>query len=163
MKGMEIAKKFFEEVGVPMIDNKFVEYKKFMAIGLVGEGSECFGFDDEFSKDHDFGPGFLIWLPQYIFDEIGIELQREYDALQNSFLGFRRVTTRYAQGRVGVTSIESFYKKYTNFTNSPKNNIEWMTIPTEFLATATNGMVFVDYYGEFSKKEMNLKLITQVM
>ena len=157
MKGMEISRRFFEEVGAPMIDNKFSEYKKYMAIGLVGEGSECFGFDDEFSKDHDFGPGFLIWLPQYIFDEIGSELQREYDALPKSFLGFHRIVTAYAQGRVGVNSIEAFYKKYTNLTNSPKDNIEWLTIPSEFLATATNGMVFVDYYGEFSKRRNELK------
>jgi len=54
MKGMELAKAYFEEYGIQMIEGQFGEYKGKIAAGLVGEGSECLGFDDEFSQDHDF-------------------------------------------------------------------------------------------------------------
>ena len=58
MKGMELAKAYFEEYGIPMIETSFSQYQGQIAAGLVGEGSECLGYDDEFSQDHDFGPGF---------------------------------------------------------------------------------------------------------
>lgn len=58
MKGMELSKAYFEEYGRPLIEQQLSQYKGYIAAGLVGEGSECFGFDDAFSTDHDFGPHF---------------------------------------------------------------------------------------------------------
>ena len=41
------SKKFYETYGKPMIEKNFPEYVSKIAVGLVGEGSDCFGFDDE--------------------------------------------------------------------------------------------------------------------
>lgn len=71
MQGLALARAYFDAYGAPMIDGSFAAYKSSMAVGLVGEGSECFGYDDAFSQDHDFGPGFCIWLPQTVYAEIG--------------------------------------------------------------------------------------------
>lgn len=54
--GMELAREFYEQAGRPMLQQKYPEYACRIAAGLVGEGSECLGFDDAFSVDHDFGP-----------------------------------------------------------------------------------------------------------
>ena len=43
MKGMELAKAYFEEYGIPMIETSFSQYQGQIAAGLVGEGSECLG------------------------------------------------------------------------------------------------------------------------
>lgn len=54
VSGIELAKLFYEEYGIPMIKEKFPDYESRIAVGFVGEGSERFGFDDEYSTDHDF-------------------------------------------------------------------------------------------------------------
>ena len=48
--------------GAPELKARFPELMSRAAVGLSGQGSDCLGFDDEFSRDHDYGPGFLIWL-----------------------------------------------------------------------------------------------------
>ena len=62
MKGLELARKYYEEYGIPMLENEFPETRKYLAVGLVGSGSECLGYDDKISQDHDFEPGFCIFL-----------------------------------------------------------------------------------------------------
>lgn len=54
-----------------MLYEQFPEIAEKAAAGLVGYGSECLGFDDEISRDHDYGPSFCIWLPREIYGEYG--------------------------------------------------------------------------------------------
>ena len=86
MKGLELAKAFYEEYGKPMLE-EFPEIKDKLAIGLCGSGSECFGFDDEFSKDHDFEPGFCIFLPdeREVDRHTAFRLERAYAKLPMEF------------------------------------------------------------------------------
>ena len=58
MRGLELSRLYYEQTGRPALEDRFPELLPQMAFGLAGEGSECFGFDDEFSRDHDWGPGF---------------------------------------------------------------------------------------------------------
>ena len=63
MKGLELSRAYYEEYGKPMIDTQLAQYKPYLAAGLVGEGSECLGFDDELSTDHgaQAGSEFFRW------------------------------------------------------------------------------------------------------
>ena len=64
MKGLELCKEFYNQFGAPMLKEKFSEILPLISVGLVGSGSECLGFDDDISCDHDFEPGFCIFLPE---------------------------------------------------------------------------------------------------
>ena len=87
MKGLEISRNFWEEYGRPMIENEFAEYADRIAAGLVGHGSECFGFDDELSTDHDFDAGFCIWLTEEDEKLFGFKLFRAYSKLPQEYMG----------------------------------------------------------------------------
>lgn len=151
MKGLELAEKYFEEVGKPMLLEKYQQYYERMAVGLVGQGSECFGFDDEISTDHDFGPAFCIWLNEKDFQEVGYQMNQDYDLLPKEFMGVpARIVSANGGGRVGVHEIGGFYQNFIGSRKAPENMLSWLYIPEGYLATATNGKVFVDNLGEFS-------------
>lgn len=149
--GMELCRAFYEEYGIPMIREQFPAYEGVIAVGLVGEGSECFGYDDEISRDHDFGPGFCLWLTDTVYDEIGEELQRAYDRLPSTYMGVTRFTTAKAAKRVGVFRIGDFYESLIGLKDVPTTNHQWLFLEDYRLATATNGQVFRDDLGEFSR------------
>ena len=156
MKGMELARAYYQEYG-DEIRRQFPQYANRMAFGLVGEGSECYGYDDEISRDHDFGPGFCIWVTRDTARAIGNELERAYCSLPADFRGFRREETPEGAGRLGVHAIDRFYMRYTNCEGLPRTNLEWMRIPERCLSIATNGEVFDDPEGEFTRIRTQLK------
>lgn len=135
-----------------MIDEQFPEIAEYTAAGLVGYGSECLGFDDEISRDHDYGPSFCIWLPREIYVRYGKAMQAAYDALPKAFMGFDgRVEEAQGKGRVGVLCLEDFYREILGRESVPTTAEEWFAVPEAALSTATSGAVFTDSCGKFTK------------
>lgn len=166
--GMQLAQSYWQTYGKPLLDQpKFAKYKNRIAAGLVGHGSECYGFDDEISRDHDFGPGFCLWLTNEDYAEIGADLQTAYDALPRKYAGFgsRNETPRAksceGSKRVGVFSISEFFENLTGFPTAPSQNEPhlWLSLSESTLAAATNGKIFADPLGEFSKARQSFKLM----
>lgn len=149
-QGMALCRDFYQEHGVPMIATHFPHQASQIAVGLVGHGSECFGFDDCFSRDHDFGAGFCLWLPDALYLEIGEALQREYDKLPMVYQGVAR-TPSSGEKRVGVFSISGFYQRILGRSTPPVTEAQWEALEEKSLATATNGAVFRDDLGEFTR------------
>ena len=159
MKGLDLAERYFWAHGLPMIQEKFGAPSDRMAAGLVGPGSECFGCDDQISRDHDWGPGFCLWLTKEDYDLIGDALQEAYRKLPQEFSGFGpRKISPGEEGRVGVIEIKAFYQKYLGLNHLPKYVMEWLQLPEQALAVCTNGRVFYDPCGIFSEWRNNLLL-----
>ncbi len=152
MKGLVLAKEYYDHLGEPMLREKFAELFDRIAVGLVGPGSECFGFDDDISRDHDWGPSFCMWLTRNDYQKYGKDLQKAYEDLPKVFQGFGpRHSSPGEEFRVGVCPTETFYATYTGLKQPPATNKEWLPIPESSLAVCTNGQVFSDKLGQFSR------------
>ena len=230
VSGLKLARAFWMQMGKPMIAAKYPQYAGRIAAGLVGHGSECYGFDDAYSQDHDFGPRFCLWLTDEDYAAIGEQLEVDYEALPRKFSvdAQGRVTfeaharsdasgafpsagagstvipdaanaptpgtathdtataesgaassdvaeamttpidaplfpvTPRAQGanrRDGVFRIGDFFESITGYRTAPAQTAphEWLMLQESTLAAATNGEVFADPTGLFSKTRQGFK------
>ena len=149
IKGLELDRRYYEEVGLAMLKDKYSDHLPAMTIGMCGEGSDCFGFDDTFSMDHDWGPGFYIWLEKPLYYEIGAKLQSDYDKLMQEFHGFSRKNTEHGKRRTGVCCVDDFCSYYLGETayNEWKNTgaiaaDKLIAVPEYRLAAFCNGEIF---------------------
>lgn len=171
ISGLDLSKAFYEEFGAPMIHKSFPEYESRIAVGLFGEGSDCMRLDDEVSRDHDWGPGFMMLMRRDVYDEIGDRLKAEYDALPGEYRGYKRNTTAEGEGRVGAICIEDLLCKYLpelfgdNNRNDMASALSWVTdkeitdaisrnrlmlVPETVLAQFINGEIWRDDIGVIS-------------
>ena len=169
LKGLDLSKKYFEEFGRSMLEEKFHDILPFLAVGLSGSGSECFGYDDEVSRDHDFEPGFCIFIPDedvfysnksdvIIDTKEEFRLQREYDKLPSEFMGIAKPKMKPVGGnRKGVIRIGDFFGKRCGNPKGELNVYEWLSVPEYALAEAVNGEIFFDNYGLMTSIREKLK------
>ncbi|MCD6527728.1 MAG: DUF4037 domain-containing protein [Desulfuromonas sp.] len=151
MTGLELAEAYYRAVGQPMVAAELGAAARRVAVGLAGPGSECFGFDDLLSRDHDWGPGFCLWLDDDDYARYGEPLQQAYRQLPTTFGGFGpRIVSDGEEGRVGVARIKTFYHTYTGLAHPPQSLHDWLQLSEQALGLATNGRVFSDSHGLFS-------------
>ncbi|MCR4614808.1 MAG: DUF4037 domain-containing protein [Clostridiales bacterium] len=154
MTGMELSRAFYNEYGADMLKEEFADIEALLAVGLVGSGSECFGYDDRISTDHDFEPGFCIFIPseELIDSRTEFRLERAYAKLPKEFEGFKRSSISPVGGnRKGVIRISDFYISKCGSPDGKLSGTQWLAAPEYALAEAVNGEVFADNYGLFSE------------
>ena len=159
MQGLELSRTFFEGYGKPMLEEQFPELLPKLAAGLFGSGSECFGYDDEVSRDHDFEPGFCLFLPgeDAVDRRSAFLLERAYAKLPKEFGGFRRQTLLPVGGaRHGVLRTGEFFQSMVGSPDGSLTAAQWLSVPEEALAEATNGEVYFDNLGEVSRIRASL-------
>lgn len=148
--GLALALRYYGEVGLPAFRRALPDLLPRMAFGLAGEGSECFGFDDALSRDHDWGPAFCIWLEDEDWRAHGARVRAVYEALPGLDGAPPRQGGALSGGRIGCLCRQHWYSRYTGAPDGPRTLAEWRRAPEHFLATATNGAVFSDPLGRFT-------------
>ena len=151
MNGLELSERFYAECVKPMLETEFSDLLPQLAVGLFGSGSECCGFDDAVSTDHDFEPGVMLLLPdESVVDrQTAFRLERAYYKLPKEFLGFRRGTVAPVGGaRHGVLRTGEFFADKIGAADGILTVRQWLTVPEHALFEATNGRVFFDGRGE---------------
>lgn len=152
MQGIDAAKQWFFSAGLPMLERDFADVLPRIAAGLAGRGSECFGFDDEISQDHDFFTGFALWITDEDEKQIGFRLERAYTRLMKEHPPELSASAESMLGgpEHGVCTISGFYQRHLGFPGAPRNWREWLYTPEYAFAEAVNGAVFRDDAGIFS-------------
>ena len=159
MKGLELAKLYFDEFGRRMIEEEFPEIAGCTAVALTGSGSECYGYDDDISTDHDFEPGFCIFLPgeDKVDQKTEFRLERAYSNLPKEFMGYKRRTISPVGGaRHGVFRASEYYEARVGAPDGILSDDQWLSIPDHILAEAVNGEVFRDDSGLITSIRENL-------
>ena len=143
-----------------MLRERFPELLPLVAAGLCGSGSECWGFDDAISEDHDFEPGFCLFAPgEAVVDrKAAFELERAYAKLPKEFMGYRRQAVSPVGGaRHGVIRTADFMMDKVGTPDGQLDLMKWLYVPEYMLAEAVNGEIFMDGYGEVTAVRERLR------
>lgn len=143
---IEKSEAFYNCYGKDMIASCFSQYESQIAVGIVGEGSDCFGFDDDISSDHDYDVGFCMWVSDDVYHVIGHSLQNEYEKLVKKHF---KEHQGFLKKRRGVFRINDFYNELlnTNCNFEKDYQFDYDNIEEYRLANATNGKIFYDSHG----------------
>ena len=147
-----------------MLEAQFPDLMPYLAAGLFGSGSECFGYDDDVSRDHDFEPGFCLFLPEesVVDRRTAFLLERAYSKLPRMFRGiFRPVLQPVGGARHGVFRTTEFFQKLIGSPDGLLHLREWLSIPEQALAEATNGDLYFDLLGEVTRIRSALRFFPE--
>ncbi len=155
-RGIEIASRYFWEVGLPALESMLPKSVDRIAAGLIAAGSDCSGNDDEVSRDFDWGPRFQVFLTGSDFATLGHDLQCVLNELPTQYEGAHCRST----GRTNnpVFAIDEFFASNTccgdlaGFAHSPETALDWLRIPESCLFEVTHGQVFYDPVGELTDR-----------
>ncbi|MBB3127022.1 hypothetical protein FHS19_001676 [Paenibacillus rhizosphaerae] len=156
MKGLELCKQFFFDVGFPKIKEEIPEVLPYLAVGLGG-GSQCHGNDDEVSRDHGWGPGFAIWLEKDIKTQFERDLKRVLNSLPKKYLGYGWADDEEAEHSCPILDIDDFMNVKVGVKLAPVVDVEWLAIPEEKIFEVTHFPVFYDAAGEITKRFNSFK------
>ena len=122
----ENSRRFYDEHVARMLHERFPEYEKSIAVGIAGEGSDCFGYDDEISRDHDFGTGVCLWLTDSDMDRIGEELGRAYNELveEKDSIEFRNYQMMCEEIKFVLLQVRQQIRESIEAQNAPKKQVK---------------------------------------
>lgn len=150
LKGMVLSRDYFKEYRDRFHDAALGIWRE-LTFAKVGEGSECFGLDDIVSKDHDFGPGFCVFVTRDQYESYGKQMEQIYDSLPDSFRGFTKPEKIKGAPRNGVIVMEDFFGRILGLDEDEISYLmQHNTLPEDTflrledwqLSTVTNGAIF---------------------
>lgn len=160
MRGLEVSRCFFSDWGLPWLERQWPELLPRLAAGRIG-GSDTIEADDEWSRDHDWGPSFNVWLTLADYRHFGRRLSREINtAAPREFLGARFRFFDQEKENVTVDPTAAFIESYTGCATPPARSRDWfrhyrgrsLVEREAWLYFLRHGAIFHDPLGEFSER-----------
>jgi len=157
MQGIELSRRFYLDVVRPWLSTTAPELRH--AAALVGYGSELLGFDDEVSRDHNWGPRVHLFVGRDDFEQQAHRLVAEFSSVTPAHflgepIGWRSRPHPPASGSEAVGTIEHGLEIHTVEATLERllgirsvENLaarQWLAIAEQRLLAFTGGAVFHD-------------------
>ncbi len=172
IKGLELSRRFFEEVVKDIIRKHFSILKYDAA--LIGPGSEVLGFDDEISIDHHWGPRIQLFLCENDYEEYSSQIKSLLsEKLPYTFLGYSTnwsdpdpqdsmtqllepISSGLVNHRVENYSLKTYLEQHLDIKSAQLSNVEWLMLSEQRLLEFTSGEVFYNKLGDLEKARVAL-------
>ena len=163
ISGIELSRRFYGELVAPWLAQAFSNLKH--AAALIGYGSELLGFDDEMSRDHNWGPRVHIFLTEADFaDQAEAVVAAFAEVMPETFLGVpiglhnRPHPSPHGAGAIGdirhgleVWTLETKLRFYLALDpDEPRDALTWLGLAEQRLLAMTAGAVFRDDDGRLT-------------
>jgi Domain of unknown function (DUF4037) len=157
MRGAELSRRFWLDVVQPSLAVELPHVG--LAAGHIGPGSDVQGWDDEVSRDHDWGPRLTLLLDD---DADTPAVDALLQALPVTFLGVPARFSTDARDGVDrpdpdgdhhghhVTNVDSWLARRLGPARPPLDDLDWLAVPEQSLLELTAGEVWRDDSGELS-------------
>ncbi len=124
MQGIELSRRFYADIVAPWVNEVAPELEHSAA--LIGYGSELLGFDDEMSKDHNWGPRVHLYVSPESFGTYAHRLVREFSAVaptqfEGEPIGWRNRPHPPANGKEAAGALEHGLEVHTL-----EETLEWL-------------------------------------
>lgn len=157
MQGIELSSGFYADIVRPWLSEVAPELR--YSAALIGYGSELLGFDDELSRDHNWGPRVHIIVTQADFDEHARRLVTQFSnvappAYLGEPIGWRSRPHPAANGAEAAGALEHGLEFHTlearleaHFAVRSVESLtplQWLGFAEQKLLAFTSGAVFHD-------------------
>lgn len=165
IKGLRLGELFYREAARPVLETHFPALRHSAA--MLGWSSEVLGYDDEESRDHNWGPRFQLFLAPEDYEARGDEIKRtlarllprEFRGYSTNFRGLPEdapnvvLAEPAADGepvghKVDLETVEGWWRH--NMGRSPEGELtaaDWLAFSEQKLLAFTSGRVFRDDLG----------------
>lgn len=168
MQGIELSRRFYIEIVRPWLATRAPGLRH--AAALIGYGSELLGFDDEMSRDHNWGPRVHLLLSEADFEQHARPLITDFAAVAPAeFLGepigWRSRPHPPAAGpwAIGalqhgleIHTLEATLERILGIRSDTPGMLEWLGVPEQRLLAFTAGAVFHDDDGRLTAGRLRL-------
>ena len=163
MKGLDLSRKYYFECVKQIIQDNIPELEGKYAAALIGYGSDVIGNDDEISRDHEWGPRCHIFLPENLYKDYALKLDKLLD--ENLPFEFEGFPTRFTFAEhwgsilskdtagyhhVVITTPQRFLELTIGVPGVLESDIDWLAVSEQRLLEFTSGEVFKDFAGELT-------------
>jgi Domain of unknown function (DUF4037) len=156
LSGAALSRRYYDEVVGPAVAARWPGLPH--AAGRLASGSEVLGFDDDMSRDHDFGLRVNLLVPPDMTRRIDAYLAAVLpEAFDGYPLRFATTWDPQVRHRVQVDDVPAFVASRTGIGATDTLTVsDWLSLTGQAVLEVTAGPVFVDTAGDLTSARRRL-------